>query len=61
MAAAAYRPGDDVPVNNATHHKDSLNNELLIEPSAVNWKFAGWGTFHWEREAAKDLASEVLL
>lgn len=36
----------------AIMHRDSLNNELVIEPGAVNWMTAGKGVVHSERTPA---------
>jgi len=33
----------------AVHHKDSLGNDVVIEPGAVNWMTAGSGVVHSER------------
>lgn len=36
----------------AVHHKDSLGNDVIIEPGAVNWMTAGHGVVHSERTPA---------
>lgn len=33
----------------AVHHRDSLGNDVIIEPGAVNWMTAGHGVVHSER------------
>ncbi|HLT64935.1 MAG TPA: pirin family protein [Flavobacterium sp.] len=36
----------------AVHHRDSLGNDVIIEPGAVNWMTAGHGVVHSERTPA---------
>ncbi|MEM7328311.1 MAG: pirin family protein [Pseudomonadota bacterium] len=41
----------------AIRHKDSLGNDLIIRPGAVNWMTAGRGICHSERTPAEERAS----
>src|SRR5690606_33608940 len=36
----------------AVHHRDSLGNDVIIEPGEVNWMTAGHGVVHSERTPA---------
>jgi len=45
-------------IEGQVQHRDSLGNEIVIRPGAVNWMTAGHGIAHSERSVEADLAAE---